>query len=68
MNNNKNNKIYRSRKDRMVAGVMGGLGEYLDVDPTILRLIWIGVTAFTGFLPGIIAYIIAVLIIPLKPE
>ncbi len=57
-------KLYRSNKDRMVAGVFGGLGEYLDIDPTILRLSWVLITIFTGFIPGIIAYILAAIIIP----
>lgn len=61
----KNPKIlYRSSKNRMIAGVFGGLGEYLDVDPTILRLAWILITIFTGFILGIIIYLAAAIIIP----
>lgn len=57
-------KLYRSSKDKIVAGVFGGLGEYLNVDPTILRLSWILITVFTGFIPGIIVYILAAVVIP----
>lgn len=60
-------KLYRSRTNKVIAGVFGGLGEYLDIDPTILRLVWILITAFSGFLPGIIVYLLAALVIPREP-
>jgi len=49
----------------MLGGVCGGIGEYLDIDPTIIRLLW-ALFLLTGV--GIIAYIIAWLIIPEKPK
>lgn len=57
-------RIYRSTKDRMLGGVCGGLGEYFDVDPTIVRLVAV-VFALSG--AGFLAYIIAWLIIPDQP-
>lgn len=54
-------KLYRSDTDRMICGVCGGLGEYFHVDATIIRLLWT-ILAFTG--SGILAYIIAAIIIP----
>jgi phage shock protein C len=54
-------RLYRSQKDRMLAGVAGGIGEYFDIDPTFIRLIWV-ILGLTG--TGIIAYIIAWIIIP----
>lgn len=60
----KKTKIYRSKSDRLVAGVFGGLAEYFKIDPTILRLAWVLVTVFTGFVPGIVAYILAAMIMP----
>ena len=57
-------RLYRSKKERMIAGVCGGLGEYFKVDPTLIRLLWVVVTVFTGFILGIIAYIIAWIIMP----
>lgn len=57
-------KLYRSKTSRVLAGVCGGLGEYLQVDPVMLRLIWVLLTLVSGFFPGIIGYIIAVIIIP----
>jgi len=57
-------KLFRSKKDRMIAGVCGGLGEYLDVDSTLVRLLWIFTIFFGG--AGIFAYLIGLLIIPEK--
>lgn len=58
-------KLHRTTGDeRMIAGVLGGLAKYFDVDPTILRVAFFFITAFTGFLSGIIVYIVAILIIP----
>ena len=48
----------------MIFGVCGGVGDFLNIDPTIVRLIWILITIFTNFLPGVIIYIIASVIIP----
>ncbi len=58
-------KLYRSRKDTKIAGVCGGIAEYFDVDPTIIRLLAVLTIFFGG--GGIIAYIIGWLIIPLEP-
>ena len=60
-----NKKLYRSRDNKVICGVAGGLAEYLDADPTIVRLITF-VACLTGG-AGVIAYIGAALIIPLKP-
>lgn len=57
-------KLYRSN-NKIIAGVCGGLGDYLNLDPTIIRIIWVLVTIFSLGL-GIIAYIICWLIIPQK--
>lgn len=57
-------RLYRSEQDKMLLGVCGGIGEYLDVDPTLIRLLW-AVFACTG--TGIVAYIVAAIIIPLRP-
>ena len=57
-------KLYRSDKNRVFAGVIGGLGEYLDVDPVILRLLWVVIVIFTGLFPGLLAYILAIFIVP----
>ena len=58
-------KLYRNTKNKMIAGVCSGLAEYLNIDPTIVRLIW-ALIALGG--AGIIAYLIAAIIIPEKPN
>jgi len=59
-------KLYRSGKNKILGGVCGGLGEYLDVDPTIIRLIW--ALSFFGWGAGLILYLIAWIIIPRNPR
>lgn len=57
-------RLYRSAHNRVFAGVLGGIGEYFTIDPVLLRLIWVLVVIFTGFVPGVLAYILAIFIIP----
>ncbi len=60
-------RLYRSRKDRMLGGVCAGLGEYIDVDPIVIRLVWAVVTVISiGF--GLIVYILAWILIPEAPD
>lgn len=58
-------KLTRSRENRMICGVCGGLGEYLNIDPTIVRIIWI-FCALAGCGTGALVYLIASVIIPEK--
>lgn len=55
--------LYRSKKERILGGVCAGLGEHLDVDPTVIRLIW-AVVSVLSLGTGIIVYILAWIIIP----
>jgi phage shock protein C len=59
-------KLYRSRTDRMVGGVCGGLGKYLSLDATVVRLIAVVLMVLTGVIPGVIAYLVLMLIVPLE--
>jgi phage shock protein C len=59
-------KLMRSRDERMIAGVCGGIAEYFDVDPTVIRLAFIVGTLLGG--PGLIAYIVCLILMPLEPE
>jgi phage shock protein C len=59
------NRLYKSEKDKVFEGVCGGIGEYLNVDPVIIRLMWVVLVIFGG--TGIVAYLIAMLIIPRQP-
>lgn len=56
-------RLYRSEKDRMLCGVCGGIADYFNVDPTLVRLAWVIITLMPP-LCGILAYIIAAIIIP----
>ncbi len=63
----KNRKLYRSSDDKIIAGIFGGLGEYLDVDPNFLRvtlLFFLVLTFFSLIVPFLVAYFIAIFIIP----
>ena len=55
-------RLYRSERNRMIAGVCGGLGEYFDVDPVLIRLLWVIFTFAFG--SGLLIYIIACILIP----
>ena len=57
-----NKRLYKSRDNRMVAGVCGGVADYFSIDPTLVRLGWILFCALGG--SGILAYIIAAIVIP----
>lgn len=58
-------RLYRNENEKMIAGVCSGIAEYFDIDPTLIRLAWVLFCALGG--SGIIAYIIATIIIPAKP-
>jgi phage shock protein C len=60
-------RLYRSRRERKLAGVCAGLGEYLGVDPTIVRILYLLGTIITGFFPGIFIYFALALIMPVEP-
>lgn len=57
-------RLYRSRKNKILAGVCGGIGEYFKIDPVIVRVLWVVWALAYG--SGILAYIIAAIIIPKK--
>jgi len=57
-------RLFRSEKNKVFAGICGGIGEYTNVDPVIFRLLWVLATAFTGVVPGAVAYVVAIFIVP----
>ena len=61
-------KLYLSKKDKMLAGICAGIGEMLDIDPTIIRLAFVFIGIATAIFPLVIAYIIGWIIIPENPE
>jgi phage shock protein C len=58
-------RLYRSRNERMISGVCGGLGEYLHTDPTLIRLLFVLFALAGG--PGIVAYLVLLIVVPLEP-
>lgn len=61
-----NKKLYRVEDNKMLLGVCGGIAEYFDVDPTVVRLVWAFATLFLG--AGVLAYVVAAIIMPIKPR
>ncbi|MBN1213438.1 MAG: PspC domain-containing protein [candidate division Zixibacteria bacterium] len=60
-----NKRLYRSRESKIIGGVCGGLGEYFELDPTLVRIITVLLFILPGI--GILSYIIAWILIPLRP-
>jgi phage shock protein C len=60
-------RLYRSKKDRMIAGVCGGLAEYFGIDPVIVRVIAV-LLLLPGGAPGFLPYLILWIVVPEKPE
>ncbi len=56
-------RLHRSRTEKMIAGVCGGIAEYLDIDPTIVRVLWVLVAFLAG--TGILLYLILWIVMPL---
>ncbi len=61
-------RLYRSNSDKQVAGVCGGLGKYFEIDSNIIRAGFVLITIISGFFPGIIAYLVLTVVIPVKEE
>lgn len=61
---NTSRPLRRSRNNRMIAGVVGGLAEYFGLDPTLARIIYVLVSIFSVAFPGILVYIILWILIP----
>ena len=59
-------RLYRSKHDQKISGVCAGLAEFINIDPTIIRLIWVLVALCAG--TGVLAYIVCALVIPEKPD
>jgi phage shock protein C len=57
-------RLMRSRSDRKIGGVCAGLAQYLELDTSLVRILWFFIALATGIFPGIIAYILGWIIIP----
>lgn len=60
-------KLYRSRTDKMLCGVLGGLAEYLNADATLIRILYAALSVFSAGFPGVVLYIICAIVIPEAP-
>ena len=57
-------RLHRSKNNKIIAGICGGIGEYFDKDPVLIRLMWVVVVLLSGVFPGVVAYLVAYFIIP----
>lgn len=60
-------RLYKSNTNKVIAGVIGGVGEYFNIDPTLLRLAYILIAILTAVFPAIVGYLVACLVVPNKP-
>jgi phage shock protein C len=60
-------RLRRSRRNRMLGGVIGGLAEYFDRDPTLLRVLYVVISILSAAFPGIFVYLVLWVIIPEQP-
>ena len=61
-------RLFRSEQNKKIAGLCGGIGEFFDIDPTLVRLVFIFLGLATGLIPFVIGYAIAWWIVPTKSE
>ena len=62
----KNKRLYKSNVNKKISGVCGGIAEYFEIDPTLVRLAWVLFTCLGG--SGLLAYIICAIVIPQRPS
>lgn len=61
-------RLYKSKTDKMVSGVCGGIASYLNIDSAIVRVVWALVSVFSAAVPGLLVYIICAVVIPDEPD
>ena len=61
-------KLYLSEADKKISGVCGGIGEYFDIDSTLVRLGWVVLTVFSAGIGGLLVYIVASIVIPKQQQ
>lgn len=61
-------RLYRSNTEKMIAGVLGGIAEYFDIDPTLVRLGYVLLSLFSAAFPGVLGYIIMWIVMPQNPN
>ena len=61
-------RLYLSESDKKISGVCGGIGEYFDIDSTLVRLGWVVLTVFSAGIGGLLVYIVACIVIPKQQQ
>ncbi|MDO8436406.1 MAG: PspC domain-containing protein [bacterium] len=61
-------RLYKSKSNKVFSGVIGGVGEYFEIDPVLLRLFWLVIVIATGIIPGVLVYLVSIFIVPLHNE
>ncbi len=61
-------RMHRSRSDRKLLGVLGGVADYTALDPSLIRIVYVIVTILTGFVPGIFLYVVMAFVVPMEPK
>lgn len=61
-------RLYRSTSDVKIFGICSGIAEYLTIDPTVIRVIYLTVTVFSGLVPGVVVYLLLAWIIPQRSK
>lgn len=61
-------RLYKSRTDKVIEGVCGGIAEYINMDPTVVRVLYVVLSVMSSGFPGILIYILLMIIMPDKPE
>ena len=61
-------RLYRSNTEKTIAGVLGGIAEYFDIDPTLVRLGYVLLSQFSAAFPGVLGYIIMWIVMPQNPN
>ncbi len=61
-------KLYRSKKNSIFTGILGGIGEYYDIDPVVVRVVFLFTLFLTGGIPMLLAYFLALFVVPEPPE
>jgi phage shock protein C len=61
-------RLYRSRGERMIAGICGGIARYMDADPTVVRLLYVVISVLSVAVPGTLVYLVLWVVVPLEPR
>lgn len=61
-------KLYRSKTERKISGVCGGIAQYFNCDPTIIRLAWALISVLSAAVPGVLIYFVCAFVIPEEPD